>query len=280
MLHIGQYNTLRVQLLTDEGAQLGTRDPDDRVVLPTAEVPAGTAVGDQLEVFLYTNSSDELTATTKRPHAVLGDFAPLKVVDLSRHGAFVDWGLGKDLLIPFREQMHELEVGDVVVVKVCLGLFGRVIGATKLSDHFDRDVSGIKEGQEVSLLVYDFAKAGIRVVVDNKYAGMLYRDDTFKALRMGDRVTGWVKATYPAGRLDVSTRRGQRSNADEATRAILKALDEGDGFLALHDKSDPKLIARRLQISKKAFKRAAGALYRERVVMVEPTGLRLIKKPE
>ncbi len=276
MIEIGEYNELNVLRFEPDGAVLGGDENTPELLLPSIEVPKGTQVGDTVRVFLYNRSDGEPVPTTDKPAGVVGEFVRLKVVDVVPHGAFMDWGLEKDLLVPARAQHHTLDVGRWAVVAICLDLNGRLIGATKLGKLFDRDVSAVKVGQQVEVMVYGFNEVGIRVIVDDRYAGMMYRDDTFVNLREGDRHTGWVKAVDPDGRLDVTLRKGLRSKADEALGAVLRALDEEGGFLPLNDKSPPEQIRQRLQISKKMFKFAVGGLFRERRIEFVGRGIRLV----
>lgn len=258
----------------DAGWLLG--DADDSVLLPNRKAPRELSIGQSLRVFVYTDSEDRPVATTEEPLAVVGDFALLEVVDVSRHGAFCAWGLDKDLIVPTKEQHEPLKIGEKVVVAVVLDRDERVMGAARLARFFDKRVRHLKVGQAVRFLVYGQSERGIRVVVEGRHSGMLFRDETFARLDVGDTGRAWITEVRPDGRLDLSLRAPGRSAADDARSVVIAALKAGDGFLALHDGSSPKQIAERLGISKKAFKRAVGGLYKQRKVELTPDGVRWI----
>ena len=227
-------------------------------------------------MFVYTDSEDRPVATTEEPLATVGEFALLEVVDTSRHGAFLDWGLDKDLIVPTKEQHTPLRRGDKVVVAVVLDRDDRVMGAAKLAWHFDKRVRHLKPEQQVSFLVYGESEIGIRVVVDGRHSGMFYRDQTFQRLSVGDRGKAWITEVREDGRLDLSLTAPGRSMRDDARSILIAAIKGNGGFLALHDKSDPNDIRDKLGISKKAFKKAVGGLYKARKVAIEDGGIRWI----
>ena len=271
---VGQYNTLEVVREADPGLYLGSID--DAVLLPWRYVPDGTEVGQRLRVFVYTDSEDRRIATTLTPTAVVGDFAYLEVVDVSRHGAFLNWGLPKDLFAPHNEHHQHVEVGDKFVFAVSLDdRTGRVKASNQLRHHFDYDVADMQEGDEVDLLVYGHNEVGVLVVVDGRHAGIIYKNELFRPLREGDELTGYVKLVRPDNKIDVRLQRIGADASDDAQRVILQALHANGGFLALHDKSSPEQIRSTLALSKKAFKRALGALYKARKVELLAAGVKL-----
>ena len=274
-ISIGQYNTLEVVREADPGLYLGTEA--ESVLLPWVYVPEGTKVGAQLRVFVYTDSEDRPIATTLTPTAVVGDFAYLEVVAVTKHGAFLNWGLAKDLFAPFNELHSRLEVGDKHVFAVSLDeRDGRVKASGELRRYFDYDVEDVEEGDEVDLLVYGKNDVGTLVVVDGRHAGIVYRDETFRTLRMGDELTGYVKLVRPDNKLDIRLQRVGAEAADDGQRIVLDALRANGGSLALHDKSSPEAIQRALGLSKKAFKRALGGLYKARRVELLDDGVKLL----
>ena len=274
MIEIGRFNRLPAMQMTKAGLLLG--DEDDRILLPNAKIPHGTQPGDILKVFVYTDSQDRPIATTETPKAVVGDFALLEVIDTSRHGAFLDWGLDKDLIVPTREQHTPLRTGDKAVVFVMLDRDERVMATAKLAPHFDKRVRGLQVGKAVSYLVYGHSERGIRCAVDGRYSGLLFRDQTFRKLRIGDEGRAWITEIRPDGRLDLSLQSPGRSASDDARSVLIAAIKADGGFLPLTDKSDPQLISQRLQMSKKAFKRAVGGLYKERKIEILEKGIRWI----
>ena len=275
MIRVARKNRLEISRIVRIGAYL--TDGTDRVFLPTEELPEGKAVGDELEVFVYTDTHDRLTATLREPYIRLGGFAALEVIDEAPHGLYLDWGLDKDLLLPEREQSAPHRVGDTVVV--CLTVdrrSNRPVAHSRLGRYFDYEPR-LHSGEEVQVLVYGFHERGAQVVVNGRYRGLVYANETYERLSVGDERPAWVKEVREDGRVDLSLQRmGSRGNVDAQER-ILAALHEADGFLPLHDKSEPEAIRRMLQMSKKAFKRGLGGLYKAKKVRLDDDGVRLIE---
>ncbi len=265
MIPVGRFSSLPVKALLPEGVVLGEGRHD--VLLPARLAPAGLEIGQSLRVFVYTDSDDELTATTESPRAVVGEFALLEVVDVGEHGAFVDWGLGKDLFVPHSQQHSPMVRGRSYVVAVYLDQrTNRVAAASKLGAYFDYDVTVLEVGQPVELLVYGFSELGIQVVVDRRYSGLVYGSDTFKKVTLGEKMNGFIQTVRPDNKLDISLRRTGAAAAGDAVSVVLAALQERGGVLALTDKSPPERVYEELGISKKAFKAAIGQLYKARRV--------------
>ena len=272
MIDIGTHNTLPVLSVEPRGALLGSQA--DHALLPSSEMPQDLAPGHTLRVFVYTTPRGRM-ATLLEPRAIVGGFALMKVIDVGEHGAFVDWGLPKDLLVPYGNQYEPMKLGRRYVVGVKIHpRTDRLVGTTVLSGMFDDDVSGISPGDEVSLLVYGRTDRGTQVIVDRRHAGLVYHDQTFQRLRHGQELTGWVALVREDHRLDITLQRPGRVGMDEACNTILAALDAAGGQLPLHDKSSPDQIARTLHMSKKAFKKAVGRLYRNRLIELEAQGIR------
>ena len=274
MIEIGHYNTLKVAELVDFGAYL--TDGHDQVLLPSKWVTNSLAEGDELEVFVYTDSEDRPIATLEQPKAQVGEFALLEVVDSTRYGAFVDWGLSKDLLVPFAEQEPRLSVGDWAVFYIDLNnQTNRPVASNRLNRHFDYNVEHINENVEVDLMVYGHNQAGSLVVVNGRHRGIIYHDQTFKHLSVGERVTGFVATVREDNRIDVTlTRRGHGGTLD-AKEIILEKIKAAGGTLHLHDKSHPDEIKAMLQMSKKRFKAALGGLYKEGAIVFFDGGIKL-----
>lgn len=275
MIQIGRYQELPVAKTVGFGLYIG--DPDDAILLPKKWAPEGALVGDRVRVFVYHDSEDRPIATTMRPRAALGEMAAMRVVDVTAHGAFVDWGLEKDLFVPSAEMESRMEVDSVHVVAVDLDeRTGRLIGSTRLGPRFDREVGHLEPGREVSLVVYGGNDAGAQVVVDGRYRGLVYRDAGGAELRRGQETTGYVDRVRDDGKVDVSLRKRGRAAQLEAQDVVLAALRESaDGYLALHDKSAPAEIESALGMSKKLFKAAIGGLKKQGLVDLEPAGIRL-----
>lgn len=262
--------------MSSVGAYLGT--DTDEVLLPSKFVPQDAAIGDELRVFVYTDSEDRPVATTQIPLATEGEFALLKVVDVMKHGAFANWGLDKDLFVPFKEQHRRLEVGKRYVFAVTVHqATRRLIGSTRLARFLDYDIQDLQEGDEVSLMVYDFNQVGAMVLVDGAFPGLIYKNEIFQPLQVGDELTGYIKQLRPDNKLDISLQKKKKLAIADDSQRILSALKEAGGFLPLHDKSDPSDIKETLEISKKAFKRAVGGLYKARKIELLPDGIRLKK---
>lgn len=275
MIRVAEFNELPVLRRVGYGLILGTEG--ENVPMYTRHCPEGAEVGDVLRVFVYTDTDDMPVATNETPLVTAGQFAALEIVDAAEHGVFAAWGLEKDLFIPWKAQHRELAVGDTAVVYVRVHeATGRQVGTTKLRDHFDRHVRQLEPGTEVDLLVYGGHELGVRVVVNGRYDGMVYRNEAWRPLPAGERVRGWVKAARSDGRIDVALQRPGREGIDDARQVLLDALRDNHGRLALHDKSDPDDIRRVLGMSKKAFKRALGGLYKDRLVVLEDGGIRRV----
>ena len=274
MIRIGEYNDLKAFKRVDFGVYLG--DEEEWVLLPSKWVPDELALGESLRVFVYTDSKDRPIATTDVPVATIGEFASMEVVDMTKYGAFVDWGLDKDLFVPFRQQMGALKKGQRHIVYVSLDeRTGRVIGSTDLGRCFEYDIADLHVGQEVTLLVFDFNDAGAQVVVEGRYRGIVYHDETFEALQIGQQINGWVKQLRDDNRIDVSVRRPGHGSVVDAKVVILEALIAAGGSLSLHDKSSPEEIRETLKLSKRVFKKAVGGLYKDRRVRISETGIHI-----
>lgn len=277
MLKIGSYNDLVVERAVEFGLFLNPKE--DEVLLPSKYVPENTRPGDMVKVFVYKDSKDRPVATTLTPKAVVGDFAYLLVKDVAAFGAFVDWGLEKDLLVPKGEQQEKMKVGKKYVVKVCLDeKTQRVYGTSRIAAHCDPSPEGLAAGQKVNLLVYGITKLGIMAVVNNQYQGMLYRSETYAPVAMGEQREGYISRIREDGKIDLTLKKpGYQSITDSGGR-ILDILIESDGFVPCHDKTPPEKIQQTFSMSKKEFKRAIGSLYKAGKIELTDGGIRL--KPE
>jgi predicted RNA-binding protein (virulence factor B family) len=264
MLKIGNRNNLKIIRLTATGACLESSEGD--ILLPARLVPASAVVGDVLEVFVYVDSEGRLTATTRRPRAEVGEFALLPVRDVVPFGAFLDWGLEKDLLLPLGEQSTPAVKGGRVMVRLYLHESGRVAASTKLDKFLSPVDDSLVEGDEVELFVYAYTELGAKVVINNRFAGLLFGNELVVRPGPGERFRGYVKKIRPDGKVDVTLRKGGAREAAEDRETLLRALISRDGVLPLHDKSSPEEIASLVRLSKKSFKRAVGGLYKEGLI--------------
>ncbi|CAN5430482.1 S1-like domain-containing RNA-binding protein [soil metagenome] len=275
MLRIGDYNRLQVVKEVDFGMYL--KSDQGEILLPKKYIEPGTEVDQFVNVFVYTDSEDRLIATNLKPKAVVDEFAAMKVKHTTDFGAFLDWGLEKDLLVPFREQHRRLKVGDTAVVRVSLDhKTNRVIGVGKLAPFINKDVSGLEEGQKVDLLIYDFTDLGILALINEEYSGMLYANEVFEELEIGDRKEGYIKKIREDGKIDLALQKQGYGAVKDSTEGILESLKKSGGYLPYHDKSDPDEIQKVFKMSKKTFKKAIGSLYKEGNIRIDDKGISLI----
>jgi predicted RNA-binding protein (virulence factor B family) len=274
MLLIGRYNRLKIARIGASGAFLATDEGD--VLLPGKFIPKGVEQGDSIDVFIYRDSEDRLVATVQRPLAVVGEFALLKVKDNTRIGAFLDWGLDKDLLLPFGEQPAPVKKGEQVLVRLYLDNSGRIAASARLEKYLRPADKSLSEGDEVELLPYAFSDLGAKVIINNTYGGLLFRNELYARPARGERLRGYVKKIRDDGKIDVTLRKGGAQEAATDREAILAALKAHGGFLPLTDKSTPEAIAGLLRMSKKSFKKAAGGLYKEGLIDIAAEGIRLL----
>ncbi|MBI3592305.1 MAG: GntR family transcriptional regulator [Nitrospirae bacterium] len=273
-MDIGKFNRLKVKKEVDFGVYL---DSDaGEILLPKRYVPKGTRIGDELDVFVYKDSEDRTIATTLTPKAVVGDFAYLRVKDVNRNGAFLDWGIEKDLLVPYSEQSKKMEAGGKYIVRVFLDeRTGRITATTKINRFIEKEDILVCEGEDVDLLVYQFTDLGIKVIINNRYFGVLYRNEVYQKLNIGDRIKGFIKKIREDRKIDVSIKRTGPEDIEASMKLILKELKDRRGFLPLGDNSPPGLIREMLRMSKRTFKKAIGGLYKEGVIELKEDGIKL-----
>ena len=272
-------NRLPIMGIGPQGVLLGTREK--HVILPPHEAPDGLKRGDILDVFVYCDMPDELTATLTTPEGQVGDFVLLRIVDSSEPGAFADWGLAKDLLIPRNKQHTALNIGDSVVVAIVLDPRSqRCFGSTWLKQYMSKDPEGLKRGDKVSFLVYGSNQLGALGVVDNAYSGLVPRPEFAQRPLLGAQHVAYVQRIAEDGKIDCTLRPPGAAGRDADERRILEALELDGGRLMLTDKSSPHAIKTRLKMSKKAFKRAVGGLYRQRLVNLRDDAIVLARPDE
>ncbi len=275
-MELGKYNTLIANRYTSVGLFLENTEGED-VLLPMKWVPKGLNEGDSLEVFIYLDGEERPIATTTKPFAQVGEFAYLKVKQQTAVGAFMDWGLEKDLLVPFIEQNGRLEAGHSYLVYVYLDeMTDRVAASSKIENWIEKEDIPLKYNQEVDLLVGNQTPLGFNVIIDNAYLGLIYENEVFKTITPGDRIKGFVKQIREDHKIDVSLQKQGYSNVEPNAQIILDKLKEQDGHLALHDKSDPKAIVAQLGMSKKTFKKAIGGLFKQKLISIGEDGIKLL----
>ena len=276
MLNIGNYNTLKIIKILSFGAYLDGGEGKE-ILLPTRYVPDRAQIGDEVEVFIYHDNEGRLIATTLHPKAVVGEFAFMQVKSVNTTGAFLDWGLMKDLLVPYKEQKLTMREGKWYLVYVRLDhVTGRVMASARIEKFLNNIPPKYEFNQEVSLLVADDTEIGYKVIVNNLHWGMVYHNQVFQRLEKGEHLKGYVKEIREDDKLDISLTPLGYQKVDGIAQTILQALQMQNGFLPVHDKSDPEVIYSLFRCSKKAFKQAIGALYRQHRIALEPDGIRLI----
>lgn len=275
MIQPGIFNLLTAKRIAPPGMYL-VDDEDTEVLLPNKYIPEDMLIDDEINVFIFYDSEDRMTATTMKPKIELHQFAGLTVKDVTPFGAFMDWGLEKDLLVPFSEQDRRMQRGATYLIYLYFDeTTDRLVGTSKVSKHLERDHVDLKQGDEVELLLGDATDLGIKVIVNNKHDGLLYHSEIFKNLQLGERRKGYVKTVRDDGKIDVSLEKQGYQNVEPNAQKILDKLKANGGFLPLHDKSSPDMIQMHLEMSKKTFKKAVGALYREKVIRLEGKGIHL-----
>jgi uncharacterized protein len=277
MAKIGRRNILWVSRIATPGVYLDGGERGE-ILLPGRYVPAGTLVGESFDVFVHRDSEDRLVATTETPHAIVGEFAALRVVSANpRIGAFLDWGLSKDLFLPIREQSRRVNPGEWVVAYIFVDLkTDRIVATTRLNRHLNVAPPTYVEGQAVDLLVTGRTTLGYNAIVSGAHMGLLYHNELPGPLDIGQKLDGYVRALRPDGKIDLTINPAGYGKVAPLKEQVLEALAAAGGRLALGDASPPERIRAAFGVSKKAFKQAIGALYRERRISIEDGGLRLL----
>lgn len=273
-IKVGEYNTLRVARAFDFGLYLG--EDKDVVLLPKRFVPPGVKPGDTLNVFVYHDSEDRLIATTQRPIGIVGDIVNLQVVSLTKHGAFMDWGLMKDLFVPKSKQLEGMRLGGHYIVKIYLDeMTGRVAATEKVEPFLSNEQLTLKELDPVDLLVYRRTDIGYVVIINNRHTGVLHFNDIFQEIQVGDRLKGYVKNIREQNKIDVGTGKVGYQRVEDEAGKVIRLLKENKGFLPYNDKSNPDDIYAFFGMSKKTFKMTTGNLYKNRKIIFTDTGIKL-----
>jgi len=277
MVQIGRINKLRVTRVRDYGVHLDGGEAGDILMLKK-HVPAKCEPGDEVEVFVYGDGPGRLRATTNIPYATAGQFARLRVKSNAASGSFLDWGLQKDLLVPKKEQHARMEEGRSYVVFVFLDeKSNRITASAKLDKFLSQQPPDYKEGEEVDLIIYGQTDMGYKAIVNNSHGGMIYKNEVFQAISIGQQLKGYIKRIRPDNKIDLSLQQPGYQKVDAVSQGILKALKEHGGRLAVTDNSPPAEIYSLFGISKKTFKKAIGALYKKRLVTLDANGIKLAR---
>jgi predicted RNA-binding protein (virulence factor B family) len=274
MANIGKLNTLTVMREAEQGLYLDGDNLGD-ILIPKRYVPAGTEVDSEIEVFIYTDSEDRIIATTEKPYAMVGQFGAMKVVHVNKFGAFLDWGLMKDLFVPFREQKMKMLEGNTYVVFVYLDLDSdRIAGSAKLDQFLDETPPPFEQGEEVEIIIAQKTDLGFKVIINETHWGLIFKNEIFGNIRIGDKRKAYIKNLREDDKIDVSLQKEGYDRIDSVSKTILQKIEDEGGYLALTDKSSPEEISSNFGISKKAFKKAIGALYKQRLIELDTHGIR------
>jgi predicted RNA-binding protein (virulence factor B family) len=274
MANIGKLNTLTVMREAEQGLYLDGDNLGD-ILIPKRYVPAGTEVDSEIEVFIYTDSEDRIIATTEKPYAMVGQFGAMKVVHVNKFGAFLDWGLMKDLFVPFREQKMKMLEGNTYVVFVYLDLDSdRIAGSAKLDQFLDETPPPFEQGEEVEIIIAQKTDLGFKVIINETHWGLIFKNEIFGNIRIGDKRKAYIKNLREDDKIDVSLQKEGYDRIDSVSKTILQKIEDEGGYLALTDKSNPEEISTTFGISKKAFKKAIGALYKQRLIELDTHGIR------
>ena len=276
MVDIGQYNQLDVIKKVDFGLYLDG-GAYGNILLPKKYVDKNTALGDRLEVFIYLDSEDRLVATTLKPKAVVGECAYLKVVDVNRIGAFLDWGLPKDLLVPFNQQQKPMQKGYSYTVYLYVDEHSeRIAGSSRLEDYLTEEPDQLKPNQPVDLMIYGNSDLGFKAVVDGRYLGQLYRNEVFRALHYGEKLPGFIKRVRSDGKIDIALQPAAHLARNSLAETILAHMKDNNGISTLTDRSPPGDIYKAYGVSKATYKKALGLLYKNRQIIIEKHQLTLV----
>jgi predicted RNA-binding protein (virulence factor B family) len=283
MIKVGEYNILKVIREVDFGLYLD--DGAEGILLPKRFVPKGTAIGDEVNVFLYHDGEDRLIATTQKPKGILGDIVKLRTISVTEHGAFLDNGLMKDLFVPKSKQQQVMIPNGEYLVKIYLDeQTGRLAATEKIESFLSNEELTVRELEVVDLIVYRRTDIGYVCIINNQHTGVLHHNEIYRNITSGDRFTGFIKKIYPEDkasdlryRIDVAAGKPGYNRVEDETEKIIRLLKENDGYLPYHDKSDPEDIYAVFGMSKKTFKMTTGNLYKQRKISFEKDGIRLIE---
>lgn len=278
MIEIGKYNTLTILRDTKVGLFLGNGNEAEDILLPNKYVPENFEIGDEMIVFVYLDHEERPVATTLEPYILLNEFALLRVNYINQVGAFMDWGMEKDILVPFKEQARPMEKGKRYLVYLYMDeKTNRLVASSKTNQFLNNEQLSVEKGEEVDLIVSHITEIGINVIINEKHKGLLYKDEVYDdAIRTGDRMRGYIKTIRPDNKIDVSLQIQGYENVEPNAQKILDELKASRGFLRLHDNSHPEDIKTVLKMSKKTFKKAIGSLFKQQLIDIKEDGIYLL----
>ncbi|MDD5772313.1 MAG: S1-like domain-containing RNA-binding protein [bacterium] len=275
MAEIGKLNKLKIVKKVDFGVYLDGGDLGE-ILLPKRYVPEKCENGDIVEVFINFDSEDRIIATTEKPYATVGQFAFLRVVSVSSVGAFLGWGLQKDLFVPFREQKEKMKEDESYIIFIYVDEIKTRIVASSRIDRFLKDIpTSFREGQKVNLLIYSQTDIGYKAIIDNSHWGIIYKNEVFEKLEKGQEVKGFIKKVREDNKIDLTLHEPGYKKIVDLTGKIIDKLKERGGFIPVTDKTLPEIIYDLFGVSKSTFKKAIGALYKKRLIAIEDKGIRL-----
>jgi len=276
-MKIGHYNTLKIARETKVGLFL--TDGKDDVLLPLKYVPTEYNIGDELIVFVYLDHEERPVATTLEPYILMDEFGLLRVNYVNNIGAFLDWGLEKDLFVPFREQARPMEKGKRYLVFAYIDeKTNRIVASSKTNQFLNNENVTLQVGDQVDLIISHITDVGINVIINDQHKGLLYKDQVYDDIRTGDRMEGYIKTIRPDNKIDVTLQKTGYQNIEPNAQKIVDELKASRGFLRLNDNSDPEDIKTVLKMSKKTFKKAIGLLYKDKQIELKEDGIYLIKE--
>ena len=276
MIRLGEYNTLEILRETDPGLYLGDTE-ENVVLLPHRYKPENFNIGDMLEVFVYLDYEERPVATTLTPHVLLNDFGYLHCSDVNKFGAFMDWGVQKQLFVPFKEQARPMKVGNWYIVYLSMDeQTSRLVGSSKTNKYLNNDTVTLEKFDEISIMVTHITDLGANVIINGKHKGLIFINDIFEDIRTGDTMKAFVKSVREDNKIDVVLQSPGYRSIEPNANFILDELKAAGGFMPLHDKSDPQDIKNELGMSKKSFKKAIGTLYKDKQIVIKPDGIELV----
>jgi predicted RNA-binding protein (virulence factor B family) len=276
MIRLGEYNTLEILRETDPGLYLGDTE-ENVVLLPHRYKPENFNIGDMLKVFVYLDYEERPVATTLTPHVHLNDFGYLHCSDVNEFGAFMDWGVQKQLFVPFKEQARPMKVGNWYIVYLSMDeQTNRLVGSSKTNKYLNNDTVTLEKFDEIAIMVTHITDLGANVIVNGKHKGLIFINDIFEDIRTGDTMKAFVKSVREDNKIDVVLQSPGYRSIEPNANFILEELKAAGGFMPLHDKSDPQAIKNELGMSKKSFKKAIGTLYKDKQIAIKPDGIELI----
>ncbi|NUM32341.1 MAG: GntR family transcriptional regulator [Bacteroidetes bacterium] len=272
---IGKYNNLEVIKILDFGIYLNGYEWGE-ILMPRQYVPTGTKIGDAIDCFIYYDSEDRIIATTLKPIATVGEFAVLRAISVNNAGAFLDWGLPKDLLVPYGEQKSRMQVDKFYVVYIYVdSLTKRIVASSKIEKFISTEKPQYNEGQEVSIIIYQKTDIGYKAIINQKNVGVIHFSDVFKNIKIGDKLIGYIKSIKEDFKINLVLQKPGYKAIDNTSQKILDYIKSNNGFVPFTDKTPADIIYNEFGISKKTFKKSVGFLYKKRLIAIEKNGLKL-----